>query len=264
MLSNKYRRRRHDRKSPMSIRSLCFSLVCAAVSAGAAAGPALTITTEYSPPTSMLDHGTVTGSATDRVRTMLDRIGVVHTISMYPWKRAYSAALSYPNTCVYSTTRTPEREPLFKWVGPTAEGDWVLIGLANHDYKVHTLDDARKLRIGTYFGDARDDYLRRQGFQTDPAHNDVINPQKLLMGRIDLWAASMQRGSSVLKKMGLADKLAPVLVFKRIKVYLACNRSVPDALIHKMNAELAAMAKDGTLKKIEERYDNWESADGNQ
>ncbi|HZX26828.1 MAG TPA: transporter substrate-binding domain-containing protein [Telluria sp.] len=241
----------------MPIRRLWLALAGAGLCAGAAAAPQLIITTELSPPTSMLENGRVIGSATERVRGMLERSDISYTITMFPWKRAYSAALSHPFTCVYSTTRTPERESLFKWAGPTAEGEWVLMGRADREYHLRSVEDARGLRVGTYFGDARDDYLRERGIETDPAHNDLINPQKLMMGRIDLWAASMRGSVAWLERNGLAGKIVPVLVFNRVKVYLACNRSVPDAVIHKMNAALETMGRDGTLRRIDKTYENW-------
>jgi polar amino acid transport system substrate-binding protein len=226
----------------MLIRHACVLLLAGLCSVAGAADK-LTITTELAPPTSMLE--------------MLTRVGVDFEISMLPWKRAYSAALTNPSTCVYSTTRTPEREHLFKWVGPTDEGDWVLMGVAGRKYNLRTLEDARNLRIGTQFGDARNDYLRAHGFETDAAHTDTINPQKLLLGRIDLWAASMRRGTTALAARGLAGKIVPVLVFNHIQVYLACNVSVPDALIERMNATLEAMARDGTSRRIDRKYENY-------
>jgi polar amino acid transport system substrate-binding protein len=229
----------------------------AAASAVASASPKLTITTESSPPTSMQVGERIVGSATERVREIMARTGVAYTIEMYPWKRAYAAALSHANTCVYSTTRLPEREALFKWVGPTDEGEWVLMGRADRQFHLRTLDDARRLRIGTYFGDARDDYLRQRGFDVDRAQNDSINPQKLLLGRIDLWAASMRRAAQALDQRGLKGKIVPVLVFNKVQVYLACNPSVPDALVARMNAAFEAMRRDGTLKRIDEKYARW-------
>ena len=176
---------------------------------------------------------------------------------MLPWKRAYNAALTRPNVCVYSTTRTPEREQLFKWVGPTDEGEWVLLGRADRNYRLTTLEDARSLRIGTYHGDARDEYLRARGFNVDPAPNDMINPQKLLMNRIDLWAAGLKRGTVVMESNGWAGIIVPVLTFNRVKLYLACNRAVPDATINRLNAALIAMDKDGTTRRLNHKYDGY-------
>ena len=236
-----------------------LALVVPAAHAGA---PRLYITTETSAPASMAQDGKVIGSATEKVREIMARTGLAYTIELQPWRRAYTAALQRPDACVYSTTRTPEREKLFKWVGPTDEGEWVLMGRADRNLQLRTLDDARALRIGTYNGDARDDYLRTRGFQVDPAHNDMANPTKLLMGRIDLWAASLRRGSAVLEQNGWADKIVPVLTFNRIKLYLACNPALPDALVAQMNAALEAMTRDGTVRRIERKYEAWTEQKG--
>jgi polar amino acid transport system substrate-binding protein len=238
---------------------LLAGLLLAAASAHAQT-PRLTILTEHAPPTSMLADGTesnVVGSGTDKVREVLLRTGVAYTIELQPWKRAYTAALTRPDTCVFSTTRLPEREALFKWIGPTDGADWVLLGRADRRYAFTTLDDARKLRIGTYNGDARDSFLRERGFIVDPVLDDMINPQKLLLGRIDLWAASLRRGSTMLEQNGWSGKIVPVLSFKQVDVYLACNPSVPDALVARMNAAVEAMSRDGTMKKIDRKYEGW-------
>ena len=214
----------------------------------------LYLTTETSAPSSMLVDGRVAGIATDKLRGVLARSGVSYEIALLPWRRAYTAALQRPDTCVYSTTRTAEREALFKWVGPLDSAQWVLMGRADRKLALTSLEQARGLRIGTYHGDARDSYLRSLGFATDAAPNDFLNPQKLMQGRIDLWAASWRRGSTVLQRNGWDKYIVPVLAFRKIDVYLACNRSVPDALVTRLNAELGAMARDGSAQRIERAY----------
>jgi len=47
------------------------------------------------------------------------------------------------------------------------------------------------------------------------------------------------------------------MVFHRVKVYLACNLAVPNDLIDKLNAALADMRRDGTLAKIDRKYEHW-------
>jgi polar amino acid transport system substrate-binding protein len=109
-------------------------------------------------------------------------------------------------------------------------------------------------------GDARDEYLRARGFQVDPASFDMINPRKLLLDRIDLWAASFKRGTTLHQRNGWAGKIIPVLTFNRVGVYLACNPAVPSELIDKMNAALEAMGRDGTMKRIDRKYEQWVEA----
>jgi polar amino acid transport system substrate-binding protein len=218
----------------------------------------LYIATEAAAPSSMLDgEGRVVGISTDKVRAALDRAGVAYTIELLPWKRAFAAAHDRGDACVYSTTRTPERELQFKWVGPIDSAEWVLMARADRRIALRTLDDARPYRIGTYNGDARDEFLRSRGFRVDTAPNDLTNPRKLLLGRIDLWAAALRVGSPVHEQNGWAGQIVPVLVFNRLDVYLACNRAMPDELITRLNGAFSALERDGTMRRIERGYDNW-------
>lgn len=228
----------------------------------AVAAPHLYITTESSPPASMRDGNEVIGSGADKVREIMARTGIRYTLELLPWKRAYTFALQRPDACVFSTTRTPEREAKFKWVGPTDEGEWVLMGRADRNFQLHSLEDARPLRIGTYNGDARDEFLRSRGFQVDPAPNDSVNPRKLMLNRIDLWAASLHRGSTILEQNGWAPRIVPLLVFNRVKLYLACNPAVPDALVERMNTAVDAMNRDGTTKRLDRKYEHWTESRG--
>ncbi|MFC5511516.1 substrate-binding periplasmic protein [Massilia jejuensis] len=250
----------------MSIRqlpraALAVTLLCAAAMTDAdtrVESASLYITTETAAPSSMQDsEGKVVGISTDKVRAAMERAGLAYTIELLPWKRAYAAARDRPDACVYSATRTPEREPLFKWVGPVDSAEWVLMAHANRRFSLRTLEDARPYRIGTYNGDARDDFLRSRGFRVDSAPNDLTNPRKLLLGRIDLWAASLRVGSPVLEQNGWAGQIVPVLVFNRVDVFLACNRAVPDEVIGRLNAAFLALERDGTMRRVERSYDQW-------
>ncbi|RJG15281.1 substrate-binding periplasmic protein [Massilia cavernae] len=239
----------------MPYNQLTIAIFSALLAGSCAAAPTLYITTEHSPPASMVEGGVVVGHGTEKVREIMARSGISYSIELLPWMRAYTSALQRRNGCVYSTTRTEEREKLFKWVGPTNTGEWVLMGRSDRKFELKTLDDARGLRIGTYHGDAREEYLRSRGFKVDSAQNDLINPRKLMLNRIDLWAASLRSGSAVLAQNGWTGQIVPVLTFAKVQVYLACNPAVPDALVARMNAALESMERDGTARRIERKYD---------
>lgn len=243
---------------PLLIRQCCQATLLAFLfSASAASAAPLRIIAEHAPPASMIEGGIVTGRETDKVREMMARTGTDFHLELLPWKRAYMLAQNEATTCVYPTARTPEREHLFKWVGPTDEADWELWGRADHPFTLRTLEDARKLRIGTYNGDARDDFLRSRGFIVEPVTNDLVNPQKLLMGRIDLWAVG-RRALAPMNQFEWSDKIVPLLVFNRVKIHLACNLAVPDAVIARLNAALEEMRRDGTMVRLEKKYEFWD------
>jgi polar amino acid transport system substrate-binding protein len=76
------------------------------------------------------------------------------------------------------------------------------------------------------------------------------------LGRIDLWVVSTRTGVPA-PRYEWSDKIIPLLVFNRVKVYLACNPAVPDELVDRLNAALAEMRRDGTLARIERKYEHW-------
>ena len=64
----------------------------------------------------------------------------------------------------------------------------------------------------------------------------------------------MRVGGALVAENGWGKEIVPVLTFKRTELYLACNPSVPDTLIVKMNAALRAMNSEGVSAAIERKY----------
>ncbi|HEY1043241.1 MAG TPA: transporter substrate-binding domain-containing protein [Telluria sp.] len=234
----------------MPTRTLALVLACAC--SAASATPSILITTDLPIPVGTQPHAASNSGLIGRMRDVATRAGVSYTIKQYPWKRAVATALAREDACVYATSRTPERESQFKWIGPLYERTWVLAGRAGQDYQVRTLEDARKYRIGTFLGDAGHEYLRSRGFNVDAAPDDSANAQKLLLGRIDLWvSATSSTGPEFLSYYPHA--IVPVLPFNTVGLYLACNKAVPDTLVARMNAAAAAMLRN--LEPVEPKVD---------
>lgn len=218
----------------------------------------LIITTEAYPPFNMqAEDGSVTGLATDILRAMMERAGQPYEITLMPWQRAFAMARSLPNACVYSTTWTEERKPLFAWVGPLVANDWVLFGRtggpAGPSPQVATLDEARPYSIGGYEGDAVALYLAERGFTVATAPYDKLNPRKLAAGRIDFWASGQLLGRYLATQEGVQD-IEPILTFRETQMYLACNPELPKETIDHLNGVLAKMRDEGVLTLMEERY----------
>ncbi|NVI83489.1 ABC transporter substrate-binding protein [Janthinobacterium sp. BJB312] len=204
---------------------------------------------EHLPPSSMMEGNVVVGRETLKVRDIMARAGLSYRIELLPWKRAYAQALREPDTCIFSTSRTQEREAQFRWIGPLNEAEWILYGLAERHLALRTLDDARGLVIGTVLGDARDDYLRQRGMNVAPVTQEWLNPQKLLLGRIDLWAVGLAVGSKPFVGKEWEGKVVPLLTFNRVQTYLACNKQLPEAQVAAMQRAAAAMRRDGSMAR---------------
>lgn len=215
----------------------------------------LLLTTEESPPYNLRDGAEVGGSSTDKLREVMKRARQAYRIELMPWKRAYELALEQPHTCVYSTTRTSEREGLFKWIGPIAFNEWVLFGRSDAPIRLGTLEDARPYLIGAYIGDAREDYLKSRGFRVEAVPSDAQNPRKLAMGRIDLWVSGRYDGPVLIAEAGLTGSVKALLTFQRTELYLACNRALPDALAAELGRHVAALWREGLAAAIDARYE---------
>lgn len=238
--------------------SLIVSLFC-----GVAYAETLHLVTEDYPPFNMpavgksgdkVDTtGTLTGISVDIVKELFKRAGIDYTLEIYPWQRAYDMGLNQPGYGVFSTTRTKEREALFKWVGPLVENDWVFFVKKNSGIKIQSLDDARKYRIGGYQGDAVALYLEKENFKLDLVTYDHMNAKKLDMNRIDIWATGKLLGPYFAKQERTSG-VKGVYTFKKTVMSLAFNKSVPDAVIAKLNKILKGMNTDGTVQEIYKRY----------
>ncbi|WP_174873435.1 substrate-binding periplasmic protein [Vogesella oryzae] len=236
------------------MRRLALCLLLAATGYVVAEPLNLKLLTEDYPPFNMpLPGGQIGGSATDIVRELLQRSGIRYSIELLPWLRAYNRAVMEPATCVYATTRTEQREPQFKWIGPVAETSWVLYARNDNPRVLNNLEDARNFRLGGYSGDALAQYLIARNFDVDLANNDVQNVRKLQAGRIDYWATGKYSGALLLAREKISN-VRPVLTFNTTFLYLACNVGMNDQLVSQLNDTLRKMQKDGTVAKINAHY----------
>ncbi|MDP5143625.1 hypothetical protein ORJ00_12795 [Rheinheimera baltica] len=104
----------------MSMR-LCSAILNILLLSFVACAEHLTLYTEHFPPYSYVKSDTVTGLNTELVRLTCEKAQLQCDFVLYPWLRAYEAATKNPQGALYSTSRNPLREPLFKWVGPLAQ-----------------------------------------------------------------------------------------------------------------------------------------------
>jgi polar amino acid transport system substrate-binding protein len=219
-------------------------------------GHALVLTTEDYPPFNMADPqtGRLTGISVEKVIELMRRAKEPYTMAPYPWTRAYQMAVQMDDTCVFSTTRTPEREALFHWVGPLVTNDWIVFRRSDDPRKPKTLEELRPFVIGGYNNDAVSDFLKAEGFKVDLANTDGDNPAKLLHQRFDFWATGELIGYYVINRSKFNGKIKPLFKFKTAELYLACRLTMGKQRIERFNSILREMERDGTNAVIERKY----------
>jgi polar amino acid transport system substrate-binding protein len=221
----------------------------------------LVLLTENFPPYNMAKNGknfaqdeNINGIAVDIVREMFKRADITYSLTLrFPWERIYKLTLEKPGYGVFVMARLPDREKLFKWVGPIGPDDWIMLAKADSKITLETLDDARKYKIGAYKGDAIAETLAKQGLNPIVVLRDQDNAKKLVNGQIDLWATGDPAGRYLARQEGV-NGLKTVLRFNSAELYLALNKDVPDELVVRLQAALDQLRKEGKVDEIMARY----------
>ncbi|SFP59710.1 substrate-binding periplasmic protein [Pseudomonas borbori] len=243
--------------------SLLFGLLFSACAAHAELpyGYRVVLLTENFPPFNMSvddknfarDDG-IDGISAEIIRAMFKRANIDYSLSLrFPWDRLYRLTLDKPNYGLFSTTFTPERQPLFKWVGPIANTGWVLLAAPGNNLSVASLKEAGQYKVGAYKNDAVSQHLESQGLQPINALRDQQNVQKLIKGQIDLWATTDPVGRYLAKQEGVSG-LTTVLRFNEAELYLALNKDTPDEVVQRLQKALDELRSEGFVEEMTNSY----------
>jgi polar amino acid transport system substrate-binding protein len=217
--------------------------------------------TENFPPYNMATNGknyareeNLNGIAVEVVREMFKSAGIPYHMTLrFPWARIYKMALEMPNHGVFVAAKLPERERLFKWVGPIGPDDWVMLARADSTINLISLEQAKSYRVGAYKGDAIEEHLLKEGLQPVSSFRDQENAHKLQEGKIDLWATGDPAGRYLAKQEGITG-LKTVLRFDSAQLYLALNPETPDEVIERLQKALDDLRASGKVDQIFQSY----------
>ncbi|WDE02251.1 substrate-binding periplasmic protein [Thalassomonas actiniarum] len=231
------------------INALLFTGILLQLSALAFAVEAIEVVTEsWEPYSYLLPDGSVGGTATAKVRRILDKAGIEYTINLYPWTRAYRTALSKRNVLIYSIYRTKERELKFQWLCPFLPTERIYAyALADRrDINIGKLDDLKQYIIGSAREEYAYQFLLEHGFE-DNRHLDISSTyntslHKLVNHRIDLVIGTRHSIDTRLKSLGYPEtKMRAVYEFSTQMIggnCMAFNIETPSAVVEKVRAAL--------------------------
>ncbi len=221
----------------------------------------LILMTEQYPPYNFEEDGQLQGFVVDMLVLMLERMNSTLTrddIQLLPWANAYNKILKKPNTVLFSISRTPAREKLFKWVGPVPSNKNVFIARKDAQIRIHAIDDVKQYKIGVIRDDVCEQLLVQDGIEKSALERvakTIILIRMLDAGRIDLWAYGEYAAKWLIKQHGFTpDDYEIVYVLKETESYYAFQKDTPDALIQTFqNAldELKQQPADGGKSEYE-------------
>ncbi len=213
------------------------------------------MTEDYPPYNYPEENGKIAGLSTEVVREILKEVGHEDNIKIYPWARSYKIIQEKPNKVLYSMTRTPQREDMFKWVGPVAENNWVFFARKDSNIKINKLEDAKKYTIGTYRDDACELFLKEKGFTNlQSVPDDKLNVRKLVKKRIDLWIVGLGQGVFKAKRENFNQNIKKIYDVKHTELYIAFSKDTDDKIIKKWQNALDKLKENGTYQKIVDKY----------
>ncbi len=242
----------------MNIRSLLLGTIVL-FNCSFAGSVEILLYTEDTPPVNYLDeNGKPAGLAVDLVREIIRRTKAADNIKVQPWSRSYRMLLrNQPNTALFSTHRSAQRELLFKWVGPLLYKKVVLYKAKGSPLVIKSLDDARKVdAIGTYRDDSKEQFLEQNGFDNlARSARDELNPRKLSAGRIDLWISTSIQSKLTTAAAGInPDNIVPAVSLFEQGMYVAFSLSTSDKIVAQWQLAFEQMELDGSAAEIRNKY----------
>ncbi|WP_319561964.1 ABC transporter substrate-binding protein [Marispirochaeta sp.] len=161
---------------------------------------------------------------------------------------------------MFTVFRTPEREDLYKWVGPIDSGSIFFYKRADNPLTINSIEDARNVDIiACRYAGLIPDLLRSMGFTNleTTATDSIQIYTKLLLGRCDLGISDTDLGVIYyLKEIGVPTNALtkiPVKVFEA-ELYIACSKDMPDSVVSDWQNTLEIFRNSEKYKEIRNKY----------
>jgi polar amino acid transport system substrate-binding protein len=223
--------------------------------------PKLTIMTEDYAPYNFKEDGKVQGIAVEMMVEMLKKVGSsqgLEDIKLLPWARGYNKVQTNSNAVLFSTTRTKERETLFKWVCPIETLITEAVALKSKNIKVNSNEDLLKYKIGCVLDDVGQQLLVAAGIpvtKLDKISSYETNVRKLDAGRVDLYVSSMSSVQLYANQLGIdPNKFESVYVLDKSHLCYAFNKDVSDDVINQLQKAYDELVADGTFERLNKKY----------
>ncbi|MCO5365043.1 transporter substrate-binding domain-containing protein [Pseudomonas alliivorans] len=242
----------------MNYSTLISVLLCLLLSAPARADHYQVVTEEW-PPYNYSENGQITGMTTEIVRAIMNVTGHDLTIVLAPSMRASLILKMRPRTIMYSMFRTPEREHVYKWVGPILEE-------AIHPYQLAAAPPVTSLeqllhapQITTRHAGLLPDMLQSLGFKNlDKSATESVQLYRMLLsdrtaiiiGDTDAGVAYQSRQLNIAP--GTLRQI-PIELY-RSSLYIAFSRDCEDDVVDSWSSALETLRQSGELERIQRRY----------
>lgn len=217
---------------------------------------------EY-PPYIKIDNTSYSGMAVEIINESFSRMNQKKSFVLYPIARSLNALEEGEIDGFFSIKKTPEREKTLIFPKEYLfSQDYVFFINKDSFYKYDgSFNSIRNLKIGVVnavsYGSIFDTAVKNKILKNlDYANNFESSFKKLMTKRIDIMICSKMVGIEFIKKLGLENKVVisgPIV--ETTYSYIAfSNKKEYINLADSFDKAIQKMRKDGTLKRIQQKY----------
>ena len=207
------------------------------------------ITHNYPPYNYKDSEGKAIGSAVELVNKILLKANSKNTkndIQVFPWARAYYELQNNKNYALISTSRTAERENMFKWVGPIGPSKIVAYTKKDKKIIIKSSSDLEKYTTGAVNDSAPHKALMaaNQKAKVELTPNIDESLKKLESGRIDLVVGDEKVLQYLVTQAGLDyHNYEPVYTLKEVDYWIAFNEQTSSDTVNFIQETLNSLEK---------------------
>ena len=244
--------------------ALIILTLCALSLPAHATNPIIIYGNDTKPPESWMEEGKPKGELVDILNQIEMRTGLKFEIRLMPWKRAYTQALDGQGG-IFGLSKNTGRMSLFDYSEVMFFDEMRLVVLKGSQFEYRTIEDLRGKIVGVTRGASYGDRFEEAKGTVFTASEDadpVCRLRMLLARRID--AALIGPGRAAVRYVINQDRNLKAnqdqfiildTPFERDPNYIGFNKTLCRTnTLKKVNQALAAMWKDGTIARIEQRY----------
>lgn len=205
----------------------------------------ITWITDNAPPYNYInDKNELTGSSVKEVADLLKKLGSKKTtsdIKVLPWTEAYEDLQKNKNYALFSTSRTEEREQLFKWAGPLTSAKMVILAKKDKNIKISSLNDLKQYKIGAVGDATGQQFLNRavKDLTLNLTTNISKNFDDLNSGIVDAIVDDEETLKVLIEQRGLNyNNYESVYTLEEVKYWIAFNKLTSDELVKSIQEAL--------------------------
>lgn len=208
-----------------------------------------------------LINKTLKGISSDLLSEILKDIGsqkTLDTIEVRNWSDIYKELEENNNIMIFSATKIPEIEHLYKWVGPISKAKNIIIAKRSSNLKINELEDINSF-VTAVEADSSNDFMLRKYVQNQKKILRVSIIEDLMTAlnedKVDLVSIEKNSFLAELKRLNLKNEdYVTVYSFEDHELYYAFSLGTPDSLIEAMQSSLDKIKNSSKYQDIIKNY----------